>query len=419
MLMLAVILSVLLISNVYAQLSIYIPVARPVLKSVTPDTFTFNNAGNQSMTLTIFNNVTGTGNAWYGNIYVELFCGNTDISTNSYGQHAEYQIPGNEISTVTFNFNYDPLQPTSSQQFFNCIAKAVNAGGYGNYNSSLPFTLTIAQVIPPLSLSSISVTNLSSDTASTTFAPGQYVGLNFGISGGVPPYYTQSILHCNGGNPNDSNIAIDTNLPTNTSRFNLPSNVTAGACFISATAYDSKGTSSSSESGQFHISSPSASFNAPMPYQPNGTAQLVVTIISIIIVAVYLLKTQQGKAKGALFYIGALLLIIGINWFISGILFPSSASCSNNGYGWACSPPTISVVGLIIAIIVAIVGYYLIMRNSKVFNQKINNTVSHDNTHKFNTQKSDEDDALKTLKMRYAKGDITKKQFDRMKKDLE
>jgi hypothetical protein len=42
-----------------------------------------------------------------------------------------------------------------------------------------------------------------------------------------------------------------------------------------------------------------------------------------------------------------------------------------------------------------------------------------DETHHIKSEKSDEDDALKALKLRYAKGEISNKKYEEMKKNLE
>lgn len=76
---------------------------------------------------------------------------------------------------------------------------------------------------------------------------------------------------------------------------------------------------------------------------------------------------------------------------------------SSGGNGWLL--PIIVVI-----IIVGIVYYFLTHRSSSPPSQ---------HTSKPQPENIDSDDVMKTLKHRYAKGEITKKQFDRMKKDLE
>ena len=94
------------------------------------------------------------------------------------------------------------------------------------------------------------------------------------------------------------------------------------------------------------------------------------------------------------------LLIVGLIFLVVGI--------------WL----TASLIGAIIGIPIGFIGFIMILVglfSSGKQNITIQQTVSGDRK----GSSKDDNDAITTLKMRYAKGDINKKEYLEMKKDLE
>jgi uncharacterized membrane protein len=82
---------------------------------------------------------------------------------------------------------------------------------------------------------------------------------------------------------------------------------------------------------------------------------------------------------------------------------------------------TASLIGAIIGIPIGFIGFIMILVglfSSGKQNITIQQTVSGDRKGS-SKDKDDDNDAVATLKMRYAKGDISKKEYLEMKKDLE
>ena len=121
---------------------------------------------------------------------------------------------------------------------------------------------------------------------------------------------------------------------------------------------------------------------------------------------------------------GAILVVFAIIFaFVGPFLLPllfqltifKSASLNLAALG------IITIASLVIALILFLVGgYYAItgLRRTEVI-IKHEEKPGKDGSEKDEIEIKSEEDPIKVLKLRYAKGKITKKQFDKMKKDLE
>lgn len=287
--------------------------------------------------------------------------------------------------------------------------KIVDANG--KFGFSQPITVNIYQ-IPNMKIT-INSSNYSSAAGyANKFIPGQSIQLQYKISGGVKPYSTEALLDCSYGSCING-CQVYKKVFYNTSQVTIP-NLTGGACFIQANVTDSIGVSEYNTSTfSFDIIPPPPPASA-QPEYVNPSITLSIFIISILAVVILLLKTQKGKRKGIWLFVGAILLILGINFFFDTLMYPPQI-CTYGGYYETCSfYLSGTMISIVIEFIIGVIGFFLIKRNSK------HQTVQYAKNLKVSYGKVDnEDKPLKTLKHRYAKGEITKKQYLEMKKDLE
>ena len=133
------------------------------------------------------------------------------------------------------------------------------------------------------------------------------------------------------------------------------------------------------------------------------------------------------------FYIGVILLILGLTGILGTVIFPVSL-CHNNGSGLNCTFSLYgTIISLIIALVFALVGYIFIVRSPlKTYNvsknENLRTKTTKDSDEDFNTlkkihakgkiTKKEEDEALATLKKRYINGELTEKEYLAIKKDL-
>lgn len=385
-----------------AQLGIYVPVAYPQITNIQPNPLTVYSNQYANITFTIYNNANVSAPV---NIYIN--CNGTNTINN-------YELPakGSRNLVIQWTPYTQGGQPYHilSVVDFSCRIK-VSATYGGNFNSTRNYSVILepaSQINSKyLTEGGVTISAAGSSALSTIFTPGEQVNLHFNISGGTPPYSTSSYLDCSGGNATNENNPQKITFLANTTQITMPSYYSYAACFIGTTVTDAAGTQAFSESGTITIETPGINNFTP-PNLVNPLEPIAIFIIAIIIVVLYMIKFRKGKAKGIINYIGAVLIIFGITGFVGGLIIPNS-SCSNNGFGWVCHSSTGgTILTLVESIILMVVGYVLITRTKR-------EKVGKGGKIKERAQNT----ALDTLKRRYANGEITKKQYETMKKDLE
>lgn len=378
----------------------------------------------------------------------------TAINLDNYSTNARINIGNSAMIQVVGNYNYN-ISVTDS----------------GGSKGTTPSGELIINPDPAITLSSSSI----------TLDVGQKVPVAYVITGGTAPFNVTYIV--NGRNVGNNLTGLTSGTYTSYAEVTDADGITAESSPLTLVVNPQPTITISSNSTVSDIgSSISLTLNAnggTLPYsyewyidgQPQGTSSSFTfssassgqhnVYTSLTDSAGYLVNSlpitlivntkpslssfRLSPSSGSILYVNntvnGLLNVLGgtspysYKWYVDGILQPNSNASAYlfnlNGVG----THNISVIlqdasgqkisdsemitvgynltvlggGVVIVVIIVAIALYLVLRNKRP------NRPNHQNEEKVNK----DDDHIKTLKIRYAKGQITKKQYDDMKRDLE
>jgi len=325
----------------------------------------------QQVTYSPYGNITSPAWLWADEFYCETPC---------------YQG-----ETLGYNISNSFVYPTSAHYL------TFMPGSTEEYTFGGVF-ITGATPPAPFYLLSSNIKNLQTDVGVVLHYP-----ITVSVAGGTPPYiYT---INFNG----KSYEIYPSNLTSITMNFSIVS-LTPGTYNYNVTVTDNNGREVSSPSGQIQINNrPQISLNVQKTIIDLGQTLTVNYNITGGTPPFNVSYFLNGKNVGTSLNFSP---SAPGNYTAYAVLTDSAGYSTNSSQIFlVVNPKPTGTIGGIIdfTVVVIVIGLaYIFIRRRRGTSQPVSNAK----------RKMNEDDALKILKVRYAKGEITKKQYDKMLKDL-